>query len=591
MDEKQEKINQLLENNKRYYPTDGKGNIDEWGAVIKRQVETFELQRQLQEQAKAAQMQNYGLALDKELQQQEDKKRVRELEKLVDRDNVQRESELRRLIENSQKEQEKQRKLMMGEQIKQTIDQKQKSLQEQRRLEQIKDYETLQNAMRQKEMAEQAEQDKKRMQKEILFADINQSRRMRLQKDDQLRQIDYEADEKAKNNYSYFNGYDQRQNDIQNRMKNFEDQQKRMRDNYNQYVASPQANKLTQEAIRQMRDQQDLESKSLTVQQLEDRQKQLAKQQNLSQLNMQIIQKQEINKLSDKDLLAQQLLQSANVAKMIEEEQMMKRKQQQLAYKDMLDQQTQLRQQMRMHGNMTGVEKQLNKDDLIAWKNYDNNQYSLIPGVSNQKKILDRSQFGYNVKDQTQSASTLNQKSPQRNPDKFQEQQDRMKQYGFTRDVRDVREFNQRAAGAQNNQSLNTSIIVDQNSQIGSGGIRNNATAMLLNRSVEQMEYTAKDLIQDQGGHGTVSQDILYENMNRSPLMPNLKSQLIGNNQTINHMDQQQFSPYYRPPGYNPISNQNANLSSQSQLRSSSNNGGLRPRDRSLINAGNSILL
>lgn len=46
MDEKQDKINSLLENNKRYYPTDGKGNIDEWGAVIKRQVETFELQKQ-----------------------------------------------------------------------------------------------------------------------------------------------------------------------------------------------------------------------------------------------------------------------------------------------------------------------------------------------------------------------------------------------------------------------------------------------------------------------------------------------------------------------------------------------------------------
>jgi hypothetical protein len=46
---------------------------------------------------------------------------------------------------------------------------------------------------------------------------------------------------------------------------------------------------------------------------------------------------------------------------------------------------------MRMHGNMTGVEKQMNKDDLLAWKNYDNNQYSMIPGVSANKKILDRS--------------------------------------------------------------------------------------------------------------------------------------------------------------------------------------------------------
>ena len=51
---------------------------------------------------------------------------------------------------------------------------------------------------------------------------------------------------------------------------------------------------------------------------------------------------------------------------------------------------------MRAHGNMTGVEKQMNKDDLRAWKNYDNNQYSLIPGVTAQKKILDRSAIGLN---------------------------------------------------------------------------------------------------------------------------------------------------------------------------------------------------
>jgi hypothetical protein len=56
----------------------------------------------------------------------------------------------------------------------------------------------------------------------------------------------------------------------------------------------------------------------------------------------------------------------------------------------MLDQQNQLRQKMRMHGNMTGVEKQMNKDDLTAWKNYDNKQYSMIPGVSKDKKFLER---------------------------------------------------------------------------------------------------------------------------------------------------------------------------------------------------------
>lgn len=37
---------------------------------------------------------------------------------------------------------------------------------------------------------------------------------------------------------------------------------------------------------------------------------------------------------------------------------------------------------------MTNVEKKMNRADLIAYKNYDNRQYCLIPGVSSQKANL-----------------------------------------------------------------------------------------------------------------------------------------------------------------------------------------------------------
>ena len=43
-----------------------------------------------------------------------------------------------------------------------------------------------------------------------------------------------------------------------------------------------------------------------------------------------------------------------------------------------------------MYGNMTKEEKQLNKDDLLAYQNFDNKQYALIPGINNQKRFLDR---------------------------------------------------------------------------------------------------------------------------------------------------------------------------------------------------------
>ena len=39
----------------------------------------------------------------------------------------------------------------------------------------------------------------------------------------------------------------------------------------------------------------------------------------------------------------------------------------------------------RAAGNMTGVEKQMNKDDMVAWKKYDNKQYALIPGMQTNK--------------------------------------------------------------------------------------------------------------------------------------------------------------------------------------------------------------
>lgn len=41
-------------------------------------------------------------------------------------------------------------------------------------------------------------------------------------------------------------------------------------------------------------------------------------------------------------------------------------------------------------GNMTNVEKKMNRADLLAYKEYDNKQYSLIPGLQHNyvKKSL-----------------------------------------------------------------------------------------------------------------------------------------------------------------------------------------------------------
>ena len=59
------------------------------------------------------------------------------------------------------------------------------------------------------------------------------------------------------------------------------------------------------------------------------------------------------------------------------------------SYKSELDRQLQNKQVMRGYGNMTNVEKEMNKDDLNAWKKYDDNQYSMIPGITAAKRFAE----------------------------------------------------------------------------------------------------------------------------------------------------------------------------------------------------------
>jgi hypothetical protein len=66
------------------------------------------------------------------------------------------------------------------------------------------------------------------------------------------------------------------------------------------------------------------------------------------------------------------------------------RKKRQEMYKQMLNSQIQYKNGIKAFGNMTQVEKKLNKDDLYAYKVYNNNQYALIPGINNEKRFLQR---------------------------------------------------------------------------------------------------------------------------------------------------------------------------------------------------------
>lgn len=96
-------------------------------------------------------------------------------------------------------------------------------------------------------------------------------------------------------------------------------------------------------------------------------------------------------------------------------------------YKQDLDTQIQNKKVLQAYGNMTNVEKEMNKDDLIAWKKYDNNQYSMIPGISHNKKLAEQrapKQFSPQV--------TANKaKSTMLNEGKLRMQEERLAQYGL----------------------------------------------------------------------------------------------------------------------------------------------------------------
>ena len=46
-----------------------------------------------------------------------------------------------------------------------------------------------------------------------------------------------------------------------------------------------------------------------------------------------------------------------------------------------------VKQNFKMYGNMSSIEKALNKNDLKAYKNFDQRQFSLVPGIQHSKHV------------------------------------------------------------------------------------------------------------------------------------------------------------------------------------------------------------
>ena len=69
LEDKGGKLDALANNNQRYYPTDARGGLDEWGAVIKRQAEAYQREREEGQAAKVNQARSYGQELQQAMNQ------------------------------------------------------------------------------------------------------------------------------------------------------------------------------------------------------------------------------------------------------------------------------------------------------------------------------------------------------------------------------------------------------------------------------------------------------------------------------------------------------------------------------------------
>ncbi|CDW74298.1 UNKNOWN [Stylonychia lemnae] len=571
----------------------------------------------------------FRLILDKELQNNEERKKMVSYEKIEEKEQLLRNQEERLRQEELQREMERQRRMQVGDAQKLAIAQRQKEQQRIKNQEILFEQERIQNLMLVQDRESQLEAEKKRMIRESMSQNIDQSRRVKLLNEENQKQITQMQD--VSQGMASLQINDNYKNQVQERMRLFEENQRRIAQTYNKMVANRQSEKQSNEIIRQMKDQEELERKAQMVESQQQMNKMAAKNFNSQQLQMQLNQKSRLNGLSDKEYQALEIQKKMDLAKKAEEDEINKRKLQQLEYKQMLDQQNQLRSKMRQHGNMSGVEKQMNKEDLIAWKNYDNNQYSLIPGISVNKKVMEREPKGPGIN----GSQSLGNLSKSIDNERFQQRQEMMKQYGYTRDIKDVYgimsqpnlqdsivDNSTQMTLNQNGDTLNSISKLDQYQSISLLQSNNDAYResrqqsrfQPLNKSVDisgrqNLNYSLEQINLSNNNNDNFqgvqlqpkNQDYDYNDayLSKSPIIGNMKAKASYSNNIFPQTDQidQQYMERQRKGNSNGKLYNDNNMTAAgvrisqngSMINPGSQSSGRQARDRSLIAAGNSI--
>lgn len=210
--------------------------------------------------------------------------------------------------------------------------------------------------------------------------------------------------------------------DYKNKFSKFDQNlQKRLND-YNNYVMRPNIEKqYAQDSI----EKKNIEEHNRRQAEEEQRQEQLRKNQLKNASNVireQMSEKNRMKKLNselgqiENQRTSDRAMELSTFDQMIKED----KKNRQDMYRQMLNSQIQYNQGLKAFGNMTHVEKKMNKEDLKAYKKFDNNQYALIPGISNERKFMQR------------EGAKSHKKVP------YEEEQRRLEAYGYGRYLKKV---------------------------------------------------------------------------------------------------------------------------------------------------------
>jgi hypothetical protein len=400
--------------------------IDEWGAVIKNQSEAFKRMEEDQQRKQKVDMQNYGQELESEVFNKLRKNKDSDMEqkRLEYSIALEKKAELDRM-NLSNLEKKKQMQSILSADYETAMRQKNQQSQYDRMSDLEKGKMANDKASKELNYLNQSEKDKKNMIKDILnnAKSVHDGTRANQDKDKYM-----DAFEQQK----YIQDLEKRQNDQDmakvSRYNKFNDFQNKNAQFYNREVINPKMQKDMQfnENIRRQGDEarqkaandeemRNMTKKNMAMQARMGQETQMksknegyqatAAEHRYDEFNTRAIER-DYNNLKNQDLA--------------------EKKHRQSNYKQMLDNQKKTREYMNMYGNMTGIEKQMNRNDLSAFKNYDNKTYALIPGLNStshapSKKVIDDKMNKFNITGKRERS--------------HEEENERMNQFGLTRDV------------------------------------------------------------------------------------------------------------------------------------------------------------